>query len=91
MNNHISRIPGICGGRSCIAGHRIRVQDIAIEHEWQALAPEEICLQHPGLTLAEVYAAPAYYYEHHGEIQAEIEADRAFADSFQHQHTESTR
>ena len=91
MNNYISRTPGICGGRPCIAGHRIRVQDIAIEHEWQALAPEEICQQHPGLTLAEVYAALSYYYEHHGEIQAEIEADRAFADRFQHQDPESSR
>jgi uncharacterized protein (DUF433 family) len=91
MSNHISRTPGICGGRPCIAGHRIRVQDIAIEHEWQALAPEEICQQHPGLTLAEVYSALSYYYEHHGEIQAEIEADRTFADRFQHQNPESTR
>ena len=66
---------GICGGRPCIRGHRIRVQDIAIEHEWQALSPEEICHQHPGLTLAEVFAALAYYYDHRDEILADIEAD----------------
>ena len=51
---HITRTSGISGGRPCIRGHRIRVQDIAIEHEWQAMSPEEICHQHPGLTLAEV-------------------------------------
>jgi uncharacterized protein (DUF433 family) len=88
---HITRIPGISAGRPCIRGHRIRVQDIAIEHEWQALTPEEICHQHPGLTLAEVFAAPAYYDDHRDEILAEIEADRALVDQFRHQHPDSTR
>src|SRR5262245_44006679 len=88
---YITRIPGVCGGRPCIRGHRIRVQDIAIEHEWQALSPEEICQQHPELTLAEVHAALAYYYDHRDEIQTQIEADRAFVDDFRHQHPDSTR
>jgi uncharacterized protein (DUF433 family) len=88
---HITRTPGICGGRPCIRGHRIRVQDIAIEHEWQALTPEEICYQHPGLTLAEVFAALAYYYDHRDEILAEIEADRASVEQFRLQHPDSTR
>jgi uncharacterized protein (DUF433 family) len=45
---HITRTPGICGGRPRIDGHRIRVQDIAVEHERRVLSPEEICHQHPG-------------------------------------------
>jgi uncharacterized protein (DUF433 family) len=88
---HIAKNPGICGGRPCIEGHRIRVQDIAVEHEWQALTPEEISHQHPGLTLAEVHAALTYYYDHREEILAEIEADRLRADDFQRRHPDSTR
>jgi len=29
---HITQTPGVCGGKPRIAGHRIRVQDIAIEY-----------------------------------------------------------
>src|SRR5690348_9946907 len=71
---HIVRTPGVCGGRARIEGHRIRVQDIAIENEWQAMSPEEICQLHPGLTLAEVYSALAYFHDHRAEILEEIEA-----------------
>jgi uncharacterized protein (DUF433 family) len=88
---HITRTSGISGGRPCIRGHRTRVQDIAIEHEWQAMSPEEICHQHPVLTLAEVFAALAYYYDHRDEILADIEADRASVEQFRLQHPDSTR
>ena len=27
---HIAKTPGICGGKACIAGHRIRVMDIVV-------------------------------------------------------------
>ena len=78
----IVRTPGICGGRPCIEGHRIRVQDVAIEYERQSLSPEEICQQHPGLTLAQVHTALAFFYDHRDEIISEIEADRAAAEVF---------
>jgi uncharacterized protein (DUF433 family) len=74
----IVKTPGVCGGRARIDGHRIRVQDIAIEYEWQGLSPEEICREHPGLTLAQIHSALAYYYDHREEVQAEIRADEAF-------------
>ncbi len=83
---HIIATPGICGGRPCIDGHRIRVQDIAIEHEWQGLSPEEICEQHPGLTLAEVHSALAYFHDHRSEIENEIDADRRLVAEFQAAH-----
>jgi uncharacterized protein (DUF433 family) len=88
---HITRTPGVCGGRPRIDGHRVRVQDVAVEHEWQALSPEEICQQHPGLTLAEVHSALAYYHDHREEILAEIEADRRAVEDFRHRHPEASR
>lgn len=87
----ITKTPGVCGGRPRIAGHRIRVQDIVIEYEWQGLSPEEICQQHPGLSLAEVHAALTFYYEHRAEITAEIEADRKADEEFRRRHPDSIR
>jgi uncharacterized protein (DUF433 family) len=73
--------PGICGGKPRIAGHRIKVQHVAIWHERMGLSADEIVSQHLGLTLADVYAALAYYFDHRAEIDADIEGDRAFADN----------
>ena len=83
---HITRTPGVCGGRPCVAGHRIRVQDIAVIHEQQGLSAEEICQQFPGITLGEVYAALAYYFDHRPEIQADIQEAETLVESFRRQH-----
>ena len=55
----IETTPGVCGGKPRIAGHRIRVQDIAIWHEDLGLSPQEIVQQHPSITLAQVHAVLA--------------------------------
>jgi len=36
---------------------------------------EEMCRQHPYLTLAEAHTAMAYYYDHQDEIDREIRSD----------------
>jgi uncharacterized protein (DUF433 family) len=87
----IDRTPGVCGGRPCIEGHRIRVQDVAIEYEWQALSPDEICHQHPGLTLAQVHSALAFFYGHRDGIISEIEADRAAVEVFKSRFPDQVR
>jgi len=91
QHSEITKSPGVCGGRARIAGHRIRVQDVVIEYEWQGLSPEEICQQHPALSLAEVHAALAYFYAHRDEINAEIEADRQAEAEFRQQIPTPTR
>jgi uncharacterized protein (DUF433 family) len=88
ITEHIEITPGICGGKPRIAGHRIRVQDIAIWHERMGLSPDEILLHYPLLhypmiTLADVYAALAYYYDHRDEIQQQIQAGEEFAAQIQ--------
>ncbi len=70
--NHIEVIPGICGGKPRIAGHRIRVQDIILSYQRDGLTPDEIVLAFPTLTLADVYAALAYYFDSRAEIDADI-------------------
>jgi uncharacterized protein (DUF433 family) len=78
---HIVVSPGHCAGKPHIAGHRIKVQHIVIWHERLARSPDEIVAEHPGLTLADVYAALAYYYDHRDEIDADIRSDGEFAAS----------
>jgi uncharacterized protein (DUF433 family) len=64
--------PGTCGGKARIAGHRIKVADVAIWYERMGMNPDEIVSTWPSLTLSDVHAALAYYYDHRDQIDAEI-------------------
>lgn len=74
ISTHIVKTPGICGGRACIAGHRIRVADIVVWHEKRGYCPEEIVAMFPGIALADVYAALTYYFDNRPEIEADFHA-----------------
>ncbi len=78
VSEHVAIKPGYCGGKPHIAGHRIKVQHIAVWHERMGMTPEEIVATYPTLTLAGVYAALAYYHSHRAAIDADIEADERF-------------
>lgn len=77
---HITKTPGICGGRACIAGHRIRVMDIVVLHHQRGFSPAQVVEQYPTITLADVYAALAYYHDQPEEIEADFENDRKWAE-----------
>ena len=78
MDRYIEITPGIVGGKPRIAGRRLTVQDIALWHEHLGRSADEIADDHD-LTLAEVYAALAYYFDHRAEIDQHLEEDRALA------------
>lgn len=67
----------VCGGVPILEGTRIRVSDITIEYEFHGLKPEEIAEEF-SLSLADIFAALTYYYEHLAEIRKEIEERRDF-------------
>lgn len=71
--------PGVCGGRPRIDGHRITVEDVAIWHERMGMSPDEIVSAHPSLSLSDVHAALAYYYENRTLIDSAIRAGEQFA------------
>jgi uncharacterized protein (DUF433 family) len=79
LDRHIEVTPGVAGGKPHIAGHRITVQNVVIWHEWMGLSADEIAAEY-NLTLSEVYAALAYYYDHRAEIDESIRADEAFVE-----------
>ena len=72
------------GGRSKarIADHRIRVQDVAIWHEKLGMSADEIVQQYPTITMADVYAALTYYWDHRDEIESAIADEDAVATEF---------
>jgi uncharacterized protein (DUF433 family) len=75
-DGRITKTPSICGGRACIAGHRIRVADIVVWHEQRGYSADEIVALFPGLTLGDVHSALAYYFDHREEVQSDLAADR---------------
>lgn len=74
---HVTVTPGVAGGKPRIAGHRITVQDIAVWHERLGRSADEIATEY-ALSLADVYAALAYYYDHREEMDQAIRADEEF-------------
>ncbi len=60
-------------GVARIAGSRIRVIDVAMERSFHGWSPEQIHEQHAHLTLGQIYAALAYYFDHKSELDADIE------------------
>jgi len=69
---HIESKPGVCGGKPCVVGTRIRVQDIYVWHELQGKTPDEIVSDFPQLTLADVHAAMAYFWDNRQAIQRQM-------------------
>jgi uncharacterized protein (DUF433 family) len=61
--------------RAFIAGTRVRVQDIYVDAEVLGKSPEAIVAALPHLTLAQVHAALAYYFDHREEILKELRQD----------------
>jgi uncharacterized protein (DUF433 family) len=75
---HIASRPGVCGGKPCIAGTRIRVQDIYVWHELQGKCVDEIISDFPELSLADVYAALAFYWDHREGIMRQMKEEEDF-------------
>jgi uncharacterized protein (DUF433 family) len=84
--HRITTSPDVCGGKACIAGHRVRVLDVLVWHEHQGMTPDEIVSHVPTLTLADVHAALAYYFDHLDEIQQEMRDERSRAEEFHRSH-----
>jgi uncharacterized protein (DUF433 family) len=84
---HIVKEPGYCGGKAAIDDTRVRVNNVA----WlakQGLTPPQVLEHYPDLTLAQVHAALAYYYDNRDEIEAELAAEDQADDDFERRKAE---
>ena len=72
----ITQIPGVCGGRPHTASSCLSVRRIA---GWYRMGhtPEEIADQYGHLSLAQVYAALAFYHANQDAIDRELADERA--------------
>lgn len=67
----ITKNSRVRGGKPCVAGTGLRVTDLVIAHLFHKRSPEEISSDHE-MSLAQVYAALAYYYQHKAELDEDI-------------------
>lgn len=56
-----------------IEGTTTKIIDLVREVRAWGWSPEEICYQHPYLTLGQIHSALAYYWEHKEELDKDIE------------------
>jgi uncharacterized protein (DUF433 family) len=59
-------------GLAWIDDTRVKVIEVAMDHLAHGWSAEEIHRQHPGLSLAQVHAALAFYYDHQSEFDEAI-------------------
>jgi uncharacterized protein (DUF433 family) len=72
-------------GRARVAGHRIEVQHIVVLKQLHGYSAEQLQTEaYPHLSLAQIHAALAYYYDHQAEIDRQI-AEEEKLDELQRQ------
>lgn len=59
-------------GVAWIDDTNVKVIEVVLDRLAYGWSPEEIHFQHPGLSLAQIHAALAYYYDHQTELDIEI-------------------
>ena len=62
-------------GRAWIDNTNTKVIEVVLDKLAHGSSPEEVHEQYPHLSLAQIHAALAYYYDHQAEIDAQIEQD----------------
>ncbi|MDJ0662049.1 MAG: DUF433 domain-containing protein [Crocosphaera sp.] len=82
LTQYIEITPDTRNGRPHVIGSRITVAEIAIMYLKIGQSLELIAGKYK-LSLASVYAAMSYYYEHQKEIEEQIADDESFADQFE--------
>ena len=80
----IVRSPEVCSGRPRIAGTGVSVRRVVGWYKL-GLSPEEIADRIGHLTLAQVYAALAYYHANCDEVETDLAAEEAEAETLERQ------
>jgi uncharacterized protein (DUF433 family) len=76
-------------GVAWISGTRVKVIEIVLDKLAHGSSPEEMAFQYPHLSLAQIHAALAYYYEHQRELDADIQRRWLEAKALAAQETDS--
>jgi uncharacterized protein (DUF433 family) len=68
-------------GVAWIAGANVKVIEVVLDKLAYGWSPEETHFQHPNLSLAQIHAGLAYYYENQERLDAEIDRRRGEVES----------
>ncbi|MDR4508737.1 MAG: DUF433 domain-containing protein [Candidatus Brocadiaceae bacterium] len=60
-------------GTPLIAGTTMKVVELVVEKLAYGWSAEELCFQHPYLSLGQIYSSLAYYADHQTEFEKDIE------------------
>ena len=60
-------------GVAWIDDTKVKVIEVVLDKLAHCSSPEEMHFQYPHLSLAQIHAALAYYYDHQAELDAEIQ------------------
>ena len=66
-----------------IAGTRVKVIELVLDHLSYGWSPEELHFQHPHLTMGQIHSALAYYWDHKAELDQDIERRLQLVDQLQ--------
>lgn len=72
-------------GIAWIAGSGVKVTEVVLNKLVHGWSPEETHFQHPHLSLAQIHAALAYYYENEARLNDQIRNDLKESEALQPQ------
>ena len=87
VHPHIVKAPDYCGGKAAIDHTRVRVMNLVFLHK-EGKTAAEIQETYSDLSLGQVFAALAYYYDHPDEIEADLSADEGAWDRYEQERAE---
>ena len=67
-------------GRAWIDDSNVKVIEVVLDHLAYGWSAEEMRRQHPHLSLAQIHAAMAFYYDHKAEFDKQVEESLQRAD-----------
>lgn len=67
----ITKNPNVRGGKPCVAGTGLRVTDLVFAHIFHNRTADDVAADY-NISLAQVYASLAYYYQHKAELDKDI-------------------
>src|SRR3990172_806621 len=86
--SHITKNPKVRGGKACIEGTRISVKDIVCLHEQGGTPEQMLNVFGTPLTLSQIHAALAYYYDHRDKVDASVAEEERIAVEYERKRAE---
>ena len=62
-----------------LTGTTMKVVELVMAHQADGWRPQELHFQHPYLSMSQIHAALAYYWDHKAEVDGDIDQRRRYA------------